>query len=184
MLRARAASVLARMEFSDVMAALDIHDYTAEELGVDIGQDLDEPAASEGGPVDEDDDGGGEVIDEAVVVEDLAPGPEETSPANSPPPTPGETPAARSAETQTAERPREHPVPRPKPGERQDVADLKYRLNLLSPDGRQEMRAWLAAENIPDSIDVDEDTVARINAELDRRGIPPIDRPAPGRLVS
>ena len=179
MLRARAASVLARMEFSDVMAALDVHDYTAEELGVDVGQDLDEPAASEGGPADEHDDGGGEVIDEAVVVEDLAPEPEETPPANSPPPAPGETPPTSSAEPQPAGPPQEHPVPRPGPGERQDQADLRYRLWAYVPkEDKADVRAWLERCGLdPDDNNISEGKVAAVNAELDRRGYRTIDRP-------
>lgn len=42
MLRARAASALCRMHFSDVLAGLGSTDYTAEELGLDIDQDLDD----------------------------------------------------------------------------------------------------------------------------------------------
>jgi hypothetical protein len=50
MLRARAASALCRMEFSDVLAGLGMVDHTPEELGVDLGQDVDEP------PVEVDDE--------------------------------------------------------------------------------------------------------------------------------
>lgn len=56
MLRARAASALCRMHFSDVLAGLGSTDYTAEELGIDIDQDLDDrleaPTAAE--PPDDD----------------------------------------------------------------------------------------------------------------------------------
>jgi hypothetical protein len=177
MLRARAAGVMSRMEFSDVMLALGIDLYTPEELGIDVGQDLDEPAASEGGPADEHDDGGGEVIDEAVVVEDLAPEPEETPP--SPPPAPGETPPTSSAEPQPAGPPQEHPVPRPGPGERQDQADLRYRLWAHVPnEDKADVRAWLERCGLdPDDNNISEGKVAAVNAELDRRGYPTIDRP-------
>lgn len=177
MLRARAASVMSRMEFSDVLAALAVDEYTPEELGLDVGQDLDEPAASEDGPVAEHDDGGGEVIDEAVVVEDLASEPEERPSADAQPPAPGESPAAAPAAQPSqagdvGERPQEHPVPHPKPGERPEVTILKYRLNSLDSDGKKSMRAWLAANDIDDVITIDSATVAAINAELDRRGVP------------
>jgi hypothetical protein len=43
MLRARAASALCRMAFSDVLTGLGVHQHTTEELGVDIAQDVDEP---------------------------------------------------------------------------------------------------------------------------------------------
>lgn len=43
MLRARAASTLYRMHFSDLMFAADVDPYTAEEMGRDVGSDTDEP---------------------------------------------------------------------------------------------------------------------------------------------
>lgn len=156
MLRARAASVMSRMEFSDVLAALDAGDYTAEELGVDIGQDVDEPADRQD-PSDE--DGDEEGVEDAVVVEDLAPGPEQTT-------TP--TPAPDEARRQGP------PVPRPAAGERPDVTVLKWRLNGLDSDGKKSIRAWLAAENVPDLADVPDEIVAKVNAELDRRGVPQV----------
>lgn len=158
MLRARAASVMSRMEFSDVLAALDIEPLTPEELGVDIGQDVDEPADPQD-PSDE--DGDAEEVEDAVVVEDLAPGPEPTT--NAPAPAPDEAPPtpARSGP----------PVPRPAPGERPDVTVLKWRLNSLDSDGKKSMRAWFAANDIPDLADVSEEIVAKTNAELDRRGV-------------
>ena len=47
MLRARAASTLCRMAFSDVLAGLGAAPHTAEELGIEIAQDVDEPPAAE-----------------------------------------------------------------------------------------------------------------------------------------
>lgn len=172
MLRARAASVMSRMEFSDVLAALAVDEYTPEELGVDVGQDLDDPVE-----VVPSEDGDDEEVEDAVVVEDLAQGPESQPPVQSQPPAPDETPAAEPAApdeqaSPTEGRPREHPVPCPKPGERPEVTVLKYRLNSLDSDGKKSMRAWLAANNIDDVITIDSDTVAAINAELDRRGVP------------
>jgi hypothetical protein len=43
MLRARAASTLCRMAFSDVLTGLGVDRHTAEEMGVDTAQDVDEP---------------------------------------------------------------------------------------------------------------------------------------------
>jgi hypothetical protein len=57
MLRARAASVLCRMAFSDVLAGLGVAPHTADELGIEIAQDVDEP------PADEDDD----IVDAELV---------------------------------------------------------------------------------------------------------------------
>lgn len=174
MLRARAASVMSRMEFSDVLAALAVDEYTPEELGVDVGQDLDDPV--EVHPSEE--DGDAEEVEDAVVVEEeLSQGPETQAPAQSQSPAPDETPAAEAVppdeQAAPAEgRPRDHPVPCPKPGERPEVTVLKYRLNSLDSDGKKSMRAWLAANNIDDVITIDSDTVAAINAELDRRGVP------------
>jgi len=53
--------------------------------------------------------------------------------------------------------------------ERPDVTQLKGRLNKLTPDGRADMRRWLAAGGYPDTTSVTEDQVVAINAELDRR---------------
>lgn len=60
MLRARAASALCRMEFSDVLSGLGVDPFTPEEHGVDVGQDVDEPVVVE----DPDDD-----ITDAEIVE-------------------------------------------------------------------------------------------------------------------
>lgn len=46
MLRARAASTLCRMAFSDVLAGLGAAPHTAEELGIEVAQDVDEPPAA------------------------------------------------------------------------------------------------------------------------------------------
>lgn len=170
MLRARAAAVMARTEFSDVMAALDIADYTPEEMGVDVGQDLDEPAASDSGPVAEPDDA--EEVDDAVVVEDLAPEPDAPEEASASP-APGEPPAAAptpSDQPPTTGRPQEHPVPRPKPGERQDVTDVKWRRMTLPPDVRADFDAWVQLCGIPDTIDVSPAKVHAMDVKLDELG--------------
>lgn len=74
MLRARAAAVLCRMEFSDVMAALAVDPYSPEEHGIDVGQDLDEPAEDTTHPSDENDDA--EEVEDADVVDEPATGPD------------------------------------------------------------------------------------------------------------
>lgn len=61
MLRARAASALCRMEFSDVLSGLGVDTYTPEEHGLDVGQDLDSSMAA-----DQDDD-----VADAELVDDL-----------------------------------------------------------------------------------------------------------------
>jgi hypothetical protein len=164
MLRARAASVMSRMEFSDVLAALDADDYTAEELGLDVGQDLDEPVDAE--LVDtkptERGDGPEEVIDDAVVVEDPEP-----EPAAAPP-----------AEPQTAAA----PVPGEDPGpqmpaatekDRADIAALKHRIRRgMTSKGWAGLVPWLEACGIPATLDgVTRARVAAVDAELDLRGV-------------
>jgi hypothetical protein len=64
MLRARAASVLCRMAFSDVLNGLGVDPHTADEVGIVIGQDVDEP------PADEDDD----VVDGEIIEQGEDPG--------------------------------------------------------------------------------------------------------------
>lgn len=60
MLRARAASALCRMEFSDVLSGLGVDPFTPEEHGLDVGQDVDEPVLRD---EDHDDD----VVDGEIV---------------------------------------------------------------------------------------------------------------------
>lgn len=64
MLRARAASTLCRMAFSDVLAGLGVDPRTADEVGIAIAHDVDEP------PADEDDD----VVDGEIVEQGEDPG--------------------------------------------------------------------------------------------------------------
>jgi hypothetical protein len=52
MLRARAASTLYRMHFSDLMFSAGAGPYTAEEMGSDIGSDVDDPFAGDDDVVD------------------------------------------------------------------------------------------------------------------------------------
>lgn len=54
MLRARAASSLCRMEFSDVLAALGVDDRTPEEQGIHVDHDLDDPNVIDGEVVEDD----------------------------------------------------------------------------------------------------------------------------------
>ena len=165
MLRARAAAVLARMEFSDVMAALDAHDYTAEEYGIDVGQDLDEPV--ENTPPQE--NGDAEEVDDAVVVEDLAPEPE-TGPPQSTSPAPAEPPDHHAAAD-----PASHPWPEQRPGDRDDVAALKQRIRTgMTTTGWAGLVPWLEACKIPASLDrISGPRVDAVHAELDRRGVAP-----------
>lgn len=60
MLRARAASALCRMLFSDVMTGLGLAPHTAEELGRDVGQDIDSAYAQV-------DDEPGDITDAEVI---------------------------------------------------------------------------------------------------------------------
>lgn len=167
MLRARAAAVMARMEFSDVMAALDVPDYTPEELGVDVGQDLDEPAeapATAGGPLPSEEDGDGEEVHDAVVVEDLARGSEPAPPAMT------DTGAATPGEEPDRPGP---PLPTLREGERADIAALKTRIrDGITPKGWSGLVPWLEACGIPVTLDgVTRARIAAVNAELDLRGI-------------
>jgi hypothetical protein len=77
MLRARAASALSRMHFSDVMLGLGLDPYTAEEHDLDVGHDVD-------GVYDL------EVVEEAELVDELV----ETSVADREAPEGGPQPAA------------------------------------------------------------------------------------------
>lgn len=73
MLRARAASALCRMAFSDVLTGLGVDRHTADELGQDVGQDVEEPFVS----ADQDDDevADGELVDDGAEVAEAPPGP-------------------------------------------------------------------------------------------------------------
>lgn len=180
MLRARAASVMARMEFSDVMAALDVHDHTAEELGIDVGQDLDEPGSdpSGDGPVNGNDDGVEEVIEDAELVEeDLDPEPEPaTHPSNpGPEPVPGETPPANPAEEPTTEVPG---FPRLRNGDQEDLVVLKQRIAQgMTPAGWAGLIPWLEACKIGPTLDrLSKPRIDAIHAELDKRGVAPAPR--------
>jgi hypothetical protein len=148
MLRARAASALCRMEFSDVLAAFGAHPHTAEELGDDIGQDIDEPAELADG------------VDDAELVDPPAGGLRPDAP-----------PADGVAPGEAGLRPPAPPGAAAPLVERDDVVAVKARLNAMTPRGRHDMRVWMAARKppIPDSIDATEAEVAAVNAELDRR---------------
>ena len=67
MLRARAASALCRMEFSDVLSGLGVDPFTPEEHGMDVGQDVDEPVLRD----DPDDD---DIADAEIVEQGEDPG--------------------------------------------------------------------------------------------------------------
>lgn len=173
MLRARAAAVMSRMEFSDVLAALDADDYTAEELGVDVGQDLDEPASTpDEAAVDTNDvTGREEVIEDAEIVEDdLASEPApDINPSNpGPVPAPSETPADGAPN-----------MPDLREGERPDIAALKTRIRTgMTPKGWAGLILWLEACGIPTTLDgVTRARVAAVNAELDLRGVGPRAEP-------
>lgn len=185
MLRARAASVLARMEFSDVMAALDAHQHTAEELGIDIGQDLDEPTEVDTIPSEEQ-DGDGEEVEDAVIVEDPAPGPEvhPPNPMSSPPTPGGTTPqagervapdadAGRVAQTPACGQTPVPPMPEVKDRERDDISELKTRIRLgITPKGWAGLIPWLEACGMPATLDgLTRARVAAVDAELDKRGV-------------
>lgn len=66
------------------------------------------------------------------------------------------------------------------PAQRPDVTALKARIQALPSGEKEEVRAWLAAAKIPDSIDASEAQVGAVNAELDRRAAltPPAPPPA------
>lgn len=154
MLRARAASNLARMEFSDVLLAVGAPAETSEELGFDVGQDIDDAAATADEPaaaavlVPPDGGEGGE-----PAAADPGPEPERdvVAPDESP------TPPASSEEPARA------------PAGQPDAAAVRDRLNACSGDQRAAMRAWMAAQNIPDSMDTTVEQLAAVTAELDRR---------------
>jgi hypothetical protein len=63
MLRARAASALCRMEFSDVLTGLGLDPFTVEEHGRDLGQDVDEPILLE-----EDEIVDGEIVEQGEDI--------------------------------------------------------------------------------------------------------------------
>lgn len=178
MLRARAASVLARMEFSDVMAALGIDDYTAEERGYDIGQDLDEPATTD--PADEPHD----EVEEAELVDEPVDGPQPQPPATAEAPDPDgpPVPAETADAPEAAARPPAAPVPRPGRGESQEQADLRYRLWAYVPDDdKPDVRAWLERCGIDPDVKqtLSAGKIAAVDAELDRRGYRRVRDPQP-----
>lgn len=136
----------------------------------DTGEFVDPPDPSEDGappePPEHDDV---EEVHGTVVEHGPGPGPERTPAA----------PAPAGATGYVDPTGRVHVPPNRAPGERPDVTDLKARIRLLPADQRPNFEKWLKACGIPDSIDdVSEAKVAAINAELDRRGVPPV-RPAP-----
>lgn len=179
MLRARAASVMSRMEFSDVMAALGVDDHTPEERGVDLGQDLDEPADTTAGevvaPADDADGAQGEVIEDAVIEEDFgsAPGdpdpPVSTETEREPPPTPPE-PAASGTLAGAAAVP---PMPTPSTVDRDDIAGLKERIVAgITPVGWAGLVPWLEACGINPNLNrLSAAKVGAVHHELDQRGI-------------
>lgn len=124
----------------------------------------------------------GERVDPAQTTDGVPPGPpdpgddQEVSQGNvaeqDPGPGPERTPAAPAPAGTT--RPEPHPVPRPGPGERQDQADLRYRLWALVPENdKADVLAWLVRANLdPASNDISAPRVAAVDAELDRRGYP------------
>lgn len=172
MLCARVATRAARRMFPDALLALGADPYTPDvDVDPDTGEVLSRPEP-DAEPQLEDGDAG-EVIDDAVVVEDLGRGPETESTrptTGSPAPTEEPSPPPRAAGPAGG-----HPVPRPGPGERQDQADLRYRLWALVPEGdKGDVRAWLEKCGVdPDQpSDLSPARVAAVDAELDRRGYP------------
>lgn len=171
MLCARVASRAAKRTFPDALLALDADPYTPDvDVDPDTGEVLNRPEPDTKPQLEDGD--AEEVVDDAVVVEDLGRGPEAESTLPTPDsPAPTEDPSAPPPAPAGGG----HPVPRPGSGERQDQADLRYRLWALVPeDDKADVRAWLEKCGIdPDQpTDLSPARVAAVDAELDRRGYP------------
>lgn len=180
MLRARAAGALSRMEFSDVLLGMDLDLETAEEAGFDPSQDLDEPADTTAGevvaPAANDDGAQGEVIEDAVIEEDLGSAPEDPDPPVSTeterePPPPAPEPAASGTIAGPAAVP---PMPTPTAGDRDDIAALKTRIvDGITPIGWANLVPWLEACGINPNLSnrLSAAKVGALHHELDQRGI-------------
>lgn len=182
MLCARVATRAAKRMFPDALLALDADPYSPE---IDVDPDTGEVLGRSGGDPPEDpqrEDGDAEEVDDAVVVEDLAQGPEPTRPAQSQAPAPAED---------TVATPPPVPFPELREGERADIAALKTRIrDGMTPKGWAGLILWLEACGIPVTLDgVTRARVGAVEAELNLRGVAklavpddvPPPPPIPGR---
>lgn len=100
-----------------------------------------------------------EEVNQPSAGEPLAPGPEPASPpvSSDQPPAPGES----------------HPMPMPKPGEREDIAALKQRIITgMTPVGWEKLIPWLEACKINPTLDgISRPRIGAVHAELDLRGV-------------